>query len=61
LLRKTRRYRRLAMEDRDRTTQTLKEHYAIYEAIAAGNAELAQELMTQHISNAKEHMIKGDY
>ena len=61
LHRKTRRYRRLSMEDRDRTTQTLKEHYAIYEAIAAGNAELAQELMTRHISNAKEHMIKGDY
>ena len=61
LHRKTRRYRRLAMEDRSRTTQTLKEHHAIYEAIAAGDAELAQQLMTKHISNAKQHMIKGDY
>ena len=61
LHRKTRRYRRLAMEDRARSTKTLEEHHAIYEAIAAGNAELAQELMTRHISNAKEHMIKGDY
>ena len=26
---------------------------------AAGNAELAKELTTQHISNAKEHMIGG--
>ena len=61
LHRKTRRYRRLAMEDLERTTKTLQEHHAIYEAIAAGNAELARDLMTQHISNAKEHMIKGDY
>ena len=49
------------MEDRSRTTQTLKEHHAIYEAIAAGNAERAQELMTKHIANAKEHMLKGEY
>ena len=61
LHRKTRRYRRIAMEDRSRTTQTLKEHHAIYEAIAAGDAELARDLMTQHISNAKAHMIKGEH
>ena len=61
LHRKTRRYRRLSMEDRGRTTKTLQEHHAIYEAIAAGDAELAQKLMTSHIANAKEHMLKGDY
>ena len=60
LHRKTRRYRRIAMEDRERTTQTLKEHYEIYRAIASGDAELAQSLMTQHIINAKLHMIKGE-
>ena len=60
LHRKTRRYRRIAMEDRERTTQTLKEHYEIYQAIASGDAELAQSLMTQHIINAKLHMIKGE-
>ena len=57
LHRKTRRYRRIAMEDKDRTTRSTQEHYAIYEAIAAGNAELAQELMTTHIIHAKQHMI----
>ena len=57
LHRKPRRYRRLAMADKARTPRSTPEHYAIYEAIAAGNAELAQELMTTHIIHAKQHMI----
>lgn len=57
LHRKTRRYRRIAMEDRERTTKTMKEHRAIYEAVVSGNAELAMQLTTQHIANAKEHML----
>lgn len=60
LHRKTRRYRRIAMDDWDRTTQTTKEHYAIYQAIVAGDAPLAKKLMKEHILHAKEHMIKGD-
>ncbi len=59
LHRKTRRYRRIAMEDRDRTSQTMKEHRQIYEAIVSGDAELAMELTTLHIKNAKSHMIQG--
>jgi DNA-binding GntR family transcriptional regulator len=59
LHRKTRRYRRIAMEDRDRTSQTMKEHRQIYEAIVSGDAELAMELTTRHIKNAKSHMIQG--
>lgn len=57
LHRKTRRYRRISMEDRERTCKTMKEHHAIYEAIVSGQAELAMELTTNHIANAKEHMI----
>ena len=60
LHRKTRRYRRIAMDDWDRTTQTTKEHYAIYQAIVAGDADLAKKLMKEHILHAKAHMIKGD-
>ena len=60
LMRKTRRYRRVAIDDWDRTTNTMREHRAMYEAIASGNAELAQELATAHISKAKRHMIEGD-
>lgn len=57
LHRKTRRYRRISMEDRSRTTETMKEHREIYEAIVSGNAELAMELTTRHIANAKDHML----
>ncbi len=59
LHRKTRRYRKLSLENWDRTSNTKQEHYAIYQAIVSGNAELAMELTTRHIANAKEHMIKG--
>ena len=57
LHRKTRRYRRAALDDKSRTTHTMKEHRAMYEAIISGNAELAMELTARHIENAKEHMI----
>ena len=60
LMRKTRRYRRVAIDNWDRTTETMNEHKQIFQAIAAGNAELAQELTTAHIVHAKEHMIGGE-
>ena len=57
LHRKTRRYRRVAMEDKQRATCTLQEHHEIFEAIKAGNAELARDLSATHIVNAKVHMF----
>ena len=60
LMRKTRRYRRVAIDDWERTTNTMNEHRKMFEAIASGNAELAQELATQHIIKARRHMIEGD-
>ena len=60
LMRKTRRYRRVAIDNWERTTNTMNEHKKLYEAIAAGDAELAQELATAHIIHAKEHMIGGE-
>ena len=58
LHRKTRRYRRIAMDDWNRATKTKGEHFAIYQAIASGNADLAAELTAQHITNAKKHMME---
>lgn len=58
LHRKTRRYRRLSIDNWDRAAKSKEEHYAIYKAIAEGNADLAAQLSAQHITNAKEHMIK---
>ena len=57
LHRKTRRYRRIALENRERTAQSMGEHRAIYEAIVSGDAELARQLTAQHIEHAKEHML----
>ena len=59
LHRKTRRFRRIAMEDRERTTLTTQEHRDIYEAIMAGDALLAKKLTKAHIANAKDHMIQN--
>ncbi len=57
LHRKTRRYRRIALDNKERVTCSLKEHRAIYDAIISGQAELAMELISSHIENAKEHML----
>ena len=59
LHRKTRRYRRISMDDWARATKTKAEHYEIYRAIASGNAELAEKLTSTHITNAKLHMMEG--
>ena len=59
LHRKTRRYRRISMENRQRSAKTMKEHRAMYEAIMAGDAKLAMELTTEHIANATIHMMEG--
>ena len=59
LHRKTRRYRRIAMNDWNRVVKTKQEHYEIYQAIISGYAELARELATTHIKNAKIHMLEG--
>lgn len=57
LHRKTRRYRRISMEDWSRTVNTRKEHKAIFDAMASGDADLAESLMAKHIENAKKHML----
>ena len=60
LMRKTRRYRRVAIDNWERTTNTMNEHKAIFQAIADRNAELAQELATAHIIHAKRYLIEGE-
>ncbi len=58
LHRKTQRFRRQAIGNNQRLTQSIDEHKKIYAAIASGDAELACSLITNHISKAKEHMIE---
>lgn len=57
LHRKTQRYRKISIEDSQRLARSIEEHKGIYRAITTGNAELAMELITVHIGNAKENML----
>ena len=60
LHRKTRRYRKIAMQNKERATSSLHEHHAICNAMISGDAQLARNLLSQHIANAKVHMIGKD-
>ena len=57
LHRKTMRYRKISLEDPARLGLSIQEHKDIFNAMAAGNAELAEELTVQHIINAKNSMM----
>jgi len=57
LHRKTQRYKKRSIENKDRLAHSVQEHSDIYEAIVSGDALLAQKLTTQHLENAKKTMI----
>ena len=57
LHRKTMRYRKISLEDPSRLGISIQEHKDIFNAMASGNAELAEELTVQHIIHAKNNMI----
>lgn len=57
LHRKTRKHRKISVDDFDRQKQSLEEHRQIYNAISAGDADLAARLTAQHIEHAKNNMI----
>ena len=62
LQRKTRRYRRISIDNPGRLDRSFQEHKAIYDAIVSNNAELAAELTARHIVRAKENMMaRFDY
>jgi DNA-binding GntR family transcriptional regulator len=58
LHRKSQRYRRISIEDRERLTRSICEHKAIFNAIVSGKAYEAAEKITEHIRHAKENMIE---
>ncbi len=57
LHKKVQKYRKASVENNSRAQQSAKEHRAIYEAIAAHNAELAAQYTTEHIINAANHIL----
>jgi DNA-binding GntR family transcriptional regulator len=58
LHKKVQKYRRASVEDNSRAQQSAREHRAIFEAIEARNAELAEKYTTEHIANAANHILK---
>lgn len=58
LHRKVKRYRKTSVSNPNRALMAVKEHREIYEAIAAHNAALAEELTAKHIKNARESIMK---
>ena len=58
LHRKTRKFRRISIDDTNRQVRYLEEHRKIYEAIVSGDADLAASLMAQHIEKAKKSMLE---
>ncbi|MBQ3530262.1 MAG: GntR family transcriptional regulator [Oscillospiraceae bacterium] len=59
LHRKTRRYRKTAIQNKDRAVLSLQEHRAIFNAMKEGDPEKAKEVMQAHIAKAKKHMLEG--
>ena len=58
LHRKTRRYRKTAITDKNRAANSLKEHKAILAAMQAGDPDKVKEAMDYHISKVKENLLK---
>lgn len=52
LHKKVQKYRRLSIEQSGRAVKSVEEHRAIYDAIDAGDADLAERLMAEHVNNA---------
>ena len=60
LHRKAQRYRKASVSDKDRAISSLKEHRAIYEAIASRNTEEAKAAAETHVKNAAYKIFKGE-
>ena len=57
LHKKVQKYRRLSIEQSGRAAKSVEEHRAIYNAIEAGDADLAEKLMAEHVNNAMHTIV----
>jgi DNA-binding GntR family transcriptional regulator len=51
-------YRKLSLAASGRIDRSLAEHKEIYDAIASGNTDAADELMSKHVERALENLLK---
>lgn len=56
--RKSQRYRRISIENEERLKRVVEEHRGIYDAMVAGDADLAQKRMLSHIEAGKKNMME---
>ena len=59
LHRKTRRYRKSAMQDKNRAAKSLQEHHAILDAMKEGDPDKAKAAMDSHLAKVKKYMLEG--
>lgn len=59
LHKKMQRYRQVSVGNTSRAAESVSEHRAIYEAIAAHDPEEAARCIVTHTQNAKNHILKG--
>ena len=57
LHKKVQKYRRLSIEQSGRAVKSVEEHRAICNAIEAGDADLAERLMAEHVNNAMHTIV----
>lgn len=57
LHRKVSRYRRASVSDGTRAGDSYREHFAIYEALKAGDGKSAETLAVRHVENAAKHIL----
>ena len=60
LHKKVQKYRRASVESNSRAAASVEEHRKIYEAVAAGDSELAFKYASQHVENAFNHIRKRE-
>lgn len=60
LHKKVQKYRKASVESNSRATASVEEHRKIYEAVAAGNCELAAKYASLHAENAFNHIKRKE-
>lgn len=58
LHRKVQRIRSVSVSDQERAVKAVDEHREIFSAIEKGDGALAEKLMTEHIKNAKNNILR---
>ena len=59
LHKKLQRYRKMSVAINTRAKASAAEHRDIFQALTAGNADLAEELAFRHVEKARENILKN--